>query len=135
MVAASGPVPGTPKRMLGIEPPAPDDPESTEVAPDDVPPGDRPLWSFGEAAPLPGEEEGVESARPMATADGRRVVYTRIAGGIRDLWWLDLESGERTPAVVDPHTPQDNAAWSDDGMNLAYQSGGLVRMVLRRISD
>lgn len=122
-------------------PPPPGPPDTTDAPGADGAPktdlvetaADQPRVRItSDPVPLAGETPDAESVRPMAAPDGRRVAYTRIAGGDLDLWLLDLETGERSQLVADPRALQDNAAWSGDGTRITYQSGGTVRLALRR---
>ncbi len=52
--------------------------------------------------------------------DGQGAVYTRLTSGKSSLWWIDATSGDTQPLFPDDALQRQQAAWSPDGLWLAY---------------
>ncbi len=61
---------------------------------------------------------------PALSPDGRGLVYTRIIGGVPQLWWAQHGSTDTTPLFQDAVSTGHYAAWSPDGTALAYVEPG-----------
>ena len=72
--------------------------------------------------------EGSVDGRSRVSPDGTRLVFTRQRRGDRDLWLLDLATGEARALVINGRGQDDHADWSPDGRRLVYETGGAVNL-------
>jgi len=72
--------------------------------------------------------EGSADGRSRVSPDGTRLVFTRQRRGDRDLWLLDLATGEARALVINGRGQDDHADWSPDGRRLVYETGGAVNL-------
>jgi serine/threonine protein kinase len=72
--------------------------------------------------------------QPALSPDGRKVAFTRAAGGTADIWSHDIASGNTTQVTTDPD--YDEAPyWSPDSRLLVHQgrAGGKDAVIIRAI--
>jgi Tol biopolymer transport system component len=72
--------------------------------------------------------------QPALSPDGRKLAFTRAAGGTADIWSHDIASGNTTQVTTDPDYDE-SPYWSPDSRLLAHQgkAGGKDAVIIRAI--
>lgn len=65
--------------------------------------------------------EGALNAEPSWSPDGKRVAYRGIIDGNPDVWWVDVDSGERFNVTDSPSIDLE-PSWSPDGQWITFGS-------------